>query len=354
MHFVAAVAGILLRMIPDSITMEPHGAGTALALGLSPVVERHAKMMESMVGRSSVLGQVESILDRQAKLMDPFGQDSALARQAKEAESMLHRHAKMMESFAGSSSVVGPQAKVAGFLGPTSLVDEAKAVERHAKTVESMFGPSSVVGQRSKMMESMVGRSSVLGQVESILDRQAKLMDPFNGLQSGLATAFGQSYATGLQSKFEAALGPSFFGELKATTLMADVQAKAMQMAYGPYLMHEQQAKLMDPLGLASIVARAQAPGSISGAAAATSRTTDYGLVVLDEKESSQFLEWLRSRSPSLAEVKMVCEWLHLVEALVSAIMYYALHEMDSSDPGIALAFALVPVVLSAVAKRRR
>jgi hypothetical protein len=244
----------------------------------------------------------------------------------------------MIDLHAGApTSMLDRQAKMMGLFGPSSVIGQMEAVNRHAKK-----------------MESIIDRSSVLGQVESMLGQQARLMEPFKGMQSGLAGSFGKSFMPGLQSKFEAALGPSFFSELKATTLMADAQAKTMQMAYGPRFMREQQTKLMDPFGQASIAVRGRTPEAVPGAVNATGRTTDHGLVVLDGEESSQFLEWLRSRSPSLAEVKMICEWLHLVEALITAIMYYALHETDSIDPGISLVFALMPVALSAAAKRLR
>jgi hypothetical protein len=119
--------------------------------------------------------------------------------------------------------------------------------------------------------------------------------------------------------------------------------------------MREQKTKLMDPFGQASTMAGVRSHEAIAGAAAATGRTTDHGLVVLDEEESSRFLEWLTSRSPSLAEVKLICDWLALAEALLTAFKYYALHEMDGIDPGIALGFALLSVTLSAVtAKRHR
>jgi len=78
---------------------------------------------------------------------------------------------------------------------------------------------------------------------------------------------------------------------------MVDAQAKTMQMAYGPRLMREQKTKLMDPFGQASTMVGVRSHEAIAGAAASIGRTTDHGLVVLDEEESSRFLEWLTSRS---------------------------------------------------------
>jgi hypothetical protein len=79
------------------------------------------------------------------------------------------------------------------------------------------------------------------------------------------------------------------------------------------------------------------------------SESNSRDLLVLDDYESFRFLEWLKSRSPSSHEVKLVCERLAWIHALALVLMYYATSHVDGPELVSGLALASLIVLLSLV-----
>ena len=76
-------------------------------------------------------------------------------------------------------------------------------------------------------------------------------------------------------------------------------------------------------------------------------------LLILEDDAAASFLSWIGSRSPSLEQVKYVCDWLAVAHTSMLLLMYELTGEVDAPELFAGVALAWLVILLRLLARQR-